>query len=461
MKPPNRNNTIGNSNNGGQFDRGGFSPRSPSAAMTNSAWTPYPLLSKTLTVANLPPEFTPKDLYSLFCEFGKAEGAFVYAFPDAKGRRVGEVAMISYLHAQKVSHLTNPDSLNVKALEHMDGQYIEGYAVEVSYKPAIPLPPGQYTMSAELNVDYPVPMSVPICPPRPAPWPAPSGGHPYIAPPLPPIPPPQPAPPSNYPLWPFPTRTPRVVDVVPRVQHGSPPMVPPPTPGPVPEPSPPPPYSALPPIPETELETFPAEDLAIDSATVAGKSPCDPCNLFVKNLDDEVIVTQRDLETLFSEYGTIMSAFLATYPPKSPSVQAVSKGFGFVAFSRSQEAQLARDKMHGAIIGRKKIFVSFAEKKEDRQARLKALFANMEKMAEGLKNQLAIKEELRSEGKRDVRDNNAISRRGVFRGHQDAPIGSPSPVRPMPGSLTHPTSPANSCRKSIETSIFPRILCQV
>ena len=64
--------------------------------------SPYPLLSKTLTVANLPPEFCPKNLYDLFSEFGKAAGAFVYAFPDAHGRRVGEVAMSSYLCAQKV-----------------------------------------------------------------------------------------------------------------------------------------------------------------------------------------------------------------------------------------------------------------------------------------------------------------------------------------------------------------------
>ena len=314
----------------------------------------------------------------------------------------------------------------------MDGQYIEGYAVEVSYKPAIPLPQGQYSMSPESNVDYPPPIPMQVCPPRGL-WNVSSGGHPYIAPPMPPMPPipqPRPQPPANYPLWPFTARTPPVVDVVPRVRHSSPPLAPP-TPGPVPEPSPPPPYSALPPIAETDHETFSHDDLAVDPS--AGKTPCDLCNLFIKNLDDEIIVTQHDLEKLFSQYGTITSAFLATYPPKSPSTQAVSKGFGFVAFSRPQEAQLARDKMQGAIVGRKKIFVSFAEKKEDRQTRLKVLFANMEKMTEDMKNQLAIKEELRSEGKRDVRDN-TISRRGVFRGNQDGPTGSP--VRPTPRPLS-------------------------
>jgi len=76
-------------------------PRAPEA-VGQTPWNPYPLLSKTLTVANIPPEYTPKNLYDLFSTFGKAEGAFVYAFPDAAGRRVGEVAMATYLFAQKV-----------------------------------------------------------------------------------------------------------------------------------------------------------------------------------------------------------------------------------------------------------------------------------------------------------------------------------------------------------------------
>ena len=81
----------------------GFPPRSPESTGSRQ-WNQYPLLSKTLTVANLPPEYAPKDLFDLFSEHGKAEGAFVYAFPDATGRRVGEVAMATYLFAQKVSH---------------------------------------------------------------------------------------------------------------------------------------------------------------------------------------------------------------------------------------------------------------------------------------------------------------------------------------------------------------------
>ena len=297
----------------------------------------------------------------------------------------------------------------------MDGQYIEGYAVEVSYKPAIPLPQGQYNMSPDLNVDFPGPTSIPICP-QSGLWNAPSGGHPYIAPPPPAIPVPPPPAPSNYPVWPFPSGPP--VDVVPRVQHSSPPLAPP-TPGPVPEPSPPPPYSALPPIPETDHESVSHDDLAED--LTSNKTPCDPCNLFIKNLDDEVILTQRDLEHLFTGYGTITSAFLATYPQTSTtSAQVISKGFGFVAYSRPQEAQVAKEKMHGAMVGRKKIFVNFAEKKEDRAARLKALFENMEKVAEDMKNNFAMQEDSVSERKREVRDC-AISRRGVFRANPRPP----------------------------------------
>lgn len=93
----------------------GFPPRPPNST-GNPPWNPYPLLSKTLTVSNLPPEFTPKDLYELFSDFGEADGAFVYAFPDSKGRRVGEVAMATYLFAQKVISLK--DFLTTGAREY-------------------------------------------------------------------------------------------------------------------------------------------------------------------------------------------------------------------------------------------------------------------------------------------------------------------------------------------------------
>ena len=298
----------------------------------------------------------------------------------------------------------------------MDGRYIEGYAVEVSYKPAIPVPhQGPYGIPpSEPNIDYPPPlppMPIHVPPPR-GMWSGPSGPNPFVAPPLPPIAPPQP--PPNFTMWPF--SSPPIIDVVPRMRTASPPMTAP-TPTVAPEPSPPPPYSALPLIPEIESHegfTPPIGDTTLESPS--GKTPFDPCNLFIKNLDDEVIATQRDLENLFSEYGTITSAFLATYAPTDSSSLAVSKGFGFVAFSRPQEADLAKDKMNGRIVGRKKIFVSYAEKKEDRQMRLKILFANAEKLAEEMRSELNIKPDLMGE---IIKDTERISRRGVFLGPYD------------------------------------------
>ena len=318
----------------------------------------------------------------------------------------------------------------------MDGRYIEGYAVEVSYKPAIPVPhQGSYgTPPSEPNIDYslpPPPMPIHVPPPR-SMWSGPPRPNPFIAPPLPPIAPPQP--PPNFTMWPF--SSPPVIDAVPPMEPASLPTTAP-TPTPAPEPSPPPPYSALPPIHKIEFHegfTPPIGDTTLE--LLSGKTPCDPCNLFIKNLDDEVVATQRDLENLFSEYGTITSAFLAIYAPKDSSSLAVSKGFGFVAFSRPQEADLAKEKMNGCIIGRKKIFVSYAEKKEDRQMKLKVFFANVEKLAEGMRSELHVEPDLIGEIKKNTRDER-VSGRSVFRG---LPDGSTMDMM-IPGSFGPRPSP--------------------
>src|SRR5579862_1772932 len=305
----------------------------------------------------------------------------------------------------------------------MDGRYVDGYALEVSYKPAIPVH-RQPHHSAPEPFSYP---PGPQSPPQPI-W---SGqAVPYVARPLQPISVPEPA--SNFTMWHgYPSA---VREVVPPVQV-IPQVTQPPVPVAPTEPSPPPPYSALPPIPEGSPESSsntssPARAPAID--TIPPKTPYDPCNLFIKNLDDEVIATERDLETFFLPYGTITSAFLATYAPKDDSSPPVSKGFGFIAFSRPQEAEFARERVHGTIIGRKKVFVSYAEKKEDRQMRLKILFANVEKLAQDIeqKGNLAdaqTVEAMRAEG---------ISGRGIIRPRvieengNVGSLGGPSPISP-------------------------------
>lgn len=96
--------------------------------------------------------------------------------------------------------------------------------------------------------------------------------------------------------------------------------------------------------------------------------PRDPSNLYIKNLDDGFITTTMDLKAAFGQYGQIASAFLATYP------NGTSKGFGFVAFVNPSDAVVAKESLDGVILGRKRVFVTFAERKEERTQRLKELF---------------------------------------------------------------------------------------
>jgi len=99
------------------------------------------------------------------------------------------------------------------------------------------------------------------------------------------------------------------------------------------------------------------------------KKPTDPCNLFIKNLDDCVISTSEDLKNLFEPFGQVASAHLATYPESK-----VSRGYGFVAFAKAEDAAKAKDKINNILVGKKRVFVSYAERKEDRAKRLKSIF---------------------------------------------------------------------------------------
>lgn len=60
------------------------------------------MLSKVLTVANLPSDMSPKELFDLFAAYGSVERSYIYQQADALGRRFGEVTMTSFYFAQKV-----------------------------------------------------------------------------------------------------------------------------------------------------------------------------------------------------------------------------------------------------------------------------------------------------------------------------------------------------------------------
>jgi polyadenylate-binding protein len=87
-------------------------------------------------------------------------------------------------------------------------------------------------------------------------------------------------------------------------------------------------------------------------------------NLYVKNLDNS-IDDQRLLQE-FSTFGTITSAKVMT------DSENRSKGFGFVCFSKPEEAKKAFNEMNNRTIVKKPLYVAIAQRKEDRKVYLKS-----------------------------------------------------------------------------------------
>lgn len=85
----------------------------------------------------------------------------------------------------------------------------------------------------------------------------------------------------------------------------------------------------------------------------------DYSNLYIKNLD--LNVKSSDLFNHFRAYGRIISARVM----KNPQTKQ-SKGFGFVSFSRTDEAFQALREMNGKYIMSKPIVVAFHEPKKPR-----------------------------------------------------------------------------------------------
>jgi hypothetical protein len=84
-------------------------------------------------------------------------------------------------------------------------------------------------------------------------------------------------------------------------------------------------------------------------------------NLYVKNLDDTV--TEEKLKEIFEPFGVITSA-------KLMMDGAASKGFGFVCFTTPEEATKAVTEMNNKTVGTKPIYVSLAQRKDQRRAQL-------------------------------------------------------------------------------------------
>ncbi|KAJ7940582.1 polyadenylate binding protein [Mycena leptocephala] len=98
-------------------------------------------------------------------------------------------------------------------------------------------------------------------------------------------------------------------------------------------------------------------------------------NLYVKNVDPEM--SQDEFEKLFTEHGTVTSALIQV------DEEGKSKGFGFVNYENHEDAQKAVDALHDTEYYGKKLFVTRAQKKAEREEELRRSYeqAKMEKLS--------------------------------------------------------------------------------
>ncbi|KAJ6572899.1 hypothetical protein B0H10DRAFT_1774297 [Mycena sp. CBHHK59/15] len=98
-------------------------------------------------------------------------------------------------------------------------------------------------------------------------------------------------------------------------------------------------------------------------------------NLYVKNVDPEM--SQDEFEMLFTQFGTVTSALIQV------DEEGKSKGFGFVNYENHEDAQKAVDALHDSEHYGKKLFVSRAQKKAEREEELRRSYeqAKMEKLS--------------------------------------------------------------------------------
>ncbi|GAW10121.1 polyadenylate binding protein [Lentinula edodes] len=98
-------------------------------------------------------------------------------------------------------------------------------------------------------------------------------------------------------------------------------------------------------------------------------------NLYIKNLDPEV--TEEEFEKLFEPYGKVTSAIV------QKDEEGKSRGFGFVNYESHEDAQKAVDALHDTEQHGRKLFVSRAQKKAEREEELRKSYeqAKMEKLS--------------------------------------------------------------------------------
>jgi polyadenylate-binding protein len=94
------------------------------------------------------------------------------------------------------------------------------------------------------------------------------------------------------------------------------------------------------------------------------------CNLYVKELSDDI--TDEKLKAAFVQFGSVISVRVMLgnkVNPASNQVERKSRNFGFVCFSKREEAEAAIQAAKTKEIMGRMLYVAIAEKKEDRIAR--------------------------------------------------------------------------------------------
>ncbi|KAI9473731.1 MAG: hypothetical protein EXX96DRAFT_579118 [Benjaminiella poitrasii] len=101
------------------------------------------------------------------------------------------------------------------------------------------------------------------------------------------------------------------------------------------------------------------EPINDNNTAIEDTHPVDIMNLYIKNLEPNV--TNYDLNQAFRRFGRIVSARVMTNPATGQS-----KGYGFVSFSKSEEASEALREMNGVMLGNKPLVVAYHEPRKGR-----------------------------------------------------------------------------------------------
>ncbi|KAH7107486.1 polyadenylate binding protein [Auriculariales sp. MPI-PUGE-AT-0066] len=98
-------------------------------------------------------------------------------------------------------------------------------------------------------------------------------------------------------------------------------------------------------------------------------------NIYIKNLDPDM--PEAEFDDIFGRYGTITSASL------QKDEEGKSKGFGFINYESHEQAQAAVDGLHDTEINGRKLYVTRAQKKSEREEELRKSYemAKQEKLS--------------------------------------------------------------------------------